>query len=163
MADPRRGRVPRRGGFTLTELLVVIFIIGLLTGLILTGVMAFKRGSGVRNTQAMFTMIRAAIESYASDWGDFPPGAGGVEGSEDLYAALSSGKFEGPYLRGDYPPAADTDRNGRPELVDHWKRPISYAHYRSYLGEPMADEYRLVSTGLDGKPGTGDDITNWKK
>ena len=150
-------------GFTLTEILVVLFIIGLLAGLILTGVMAARRKMGRDNTRVMLQTIGAAIESYEGDYGDFPPGKGGIQGSEDLYEALSSTRAEGPYLRGDYPPAKDTNNNKRKELVDHWGWPIGYTHHRNYTGEPRADEYRLESAGLDRKPGTGDEITNWKK
>ncbi len=150
-------------GFTLIEMLVVIFIIGLLSGLILTGVMAARRKIGRDNTRVILKNIEAAIEVYESDYGDFPPGKGGRQSSEDLYEALSSTRHEGPYLKGDYPPAKDTNRNKRKEMVDHWGRPIRYTHHRNYSEEPRADTYRLKSAGLDGKPGTGDDITNWKK
>jgi len=159
----RAGRRRRAAGFTLTELLVVLFIIGLLAGLILTGVMAARRKIGRDNTRNMITTISGAIERYSSDWGDFPPGRGGLEGSEELFAALRSERFEGPYLKGDFPPAKDTDNNKRKELVDHWGRPIGYTHHRNYTGEPRPDEYRLESPGLDGRRGTGDDIVNWKK
>ncbi len=159
----RASRARSRAGFTLTEILVVLFIIGLLAGLILTGVMAARRKIGRDNTRVMLQAVAAAIESYQNDWGDFPPGEGGPGGSEDLYRALSSTRFEGPYLQGKYPPAKDTDNNRRKELVDHWGRPIGYTHHRHYTGDPRADEYRLESAGLDRKPGTDDDITNWKK
>jgi general secretion pathway protein G len=149
-------------GFTLTEMLVVLFIIGLLAGLILTGVIAARRKIGRDNTRSMMVAIAAAIEGYSSDWGDFPPGAGGLEGSEELFNALSSDRFEGPYLKGNYPPAVDTNGNKRKELVDHWKRPMGYTHHRNYSGDPKADEYRLESMGLDGKKGNKDDIHNWK-
>ncbi len=162
-ASRRRRRARRSAGFTLTEILVVLFIIGLLAGLVLTGVMAARRKIGRDNTRNMLTTIAGAIERYSSDWGDFPPGNGGVEGSEELYAALRSERFEGPYLKGGFPPASDTDNNKRKEMVDHWGRTIDYTHHRNYTGEPKPDEYRLVSPGLDGKKNTPDDIVNWKK
>jgi type II secretory pathway pseudopilin PulG len=143
-------------------MLVVLFIISLLAGLVLTGVIAARRKIGRDNTRTILTTISGAIERYATDWGDFPPGEGGVAGSEDLYAALRASRFEGPYLKGDYPPAKDTDGNSRKELVDHWGRPVGYTHHRHYQGDPKADEFRLESAGLDGKPGTSDDIHNWK-
>ncbi len=161
MGDSRRRRTG--AGFSLVEMLVVIFIIGMLAGLILTGVMAARRKFGRDNTRLMLTAIAGAIQSYSQDWGDFPPGPGGVEGSEDLCAALKSTRFNGPYIKGNHPPTKDTDRNGIEEMVDHWGRTIEYTHHRHYTGEPRADDYRLVSPGLDGKVGTGDDITNWKK
>jgi general secretion pathway protein G len=159
----RPGPARRSGGFTLTELLTVLFIIGLLAGLLLGAVMVVRRRVGRSNTRNMLTAISAAIEHYSQDWGDFPPGAGGTEGSEELLAALRSDRFEGPYLRGEYPPCQDTDGDRREELVDHWRRPIGYTHHRNYSGEPNADGYRLRSFGLDGEPDTEDDVVNWKQ
>jgi len=153
----------RAAGFTLTEILVVLFIIGLLSGLILTGVMAARRKIGRDNTRMMITALSAAISNYESQWGDYPPGEGGLPGSEELHAALTAPLHEGPFVREGYPPARDTDKNGRKEFVDHWKRPIGYTHHRNYSGDPRADDYRLESWGLDGKPATADDISNWKK
>jgi type II secretory pathway pseudopilin PulG len=144
-------------------MLVVLFIIALLAGLVLTGVMAARRKVGRDNTRVMLTAIKGAIERYQNDWGDFPPGKGGVEGSEDLYTALSSKRFEGPYLKEEYPPSKDTDGNKFREMVDHWGRTIRYTHHRNYTGDPRADSYRLESAGLDGRFGTSDDIVNWKK
>jgi len=123
-----------------------------------------RRRFEVSNTRTIINFISAAIQRYESDWGVYPPGAGEIAGSEDLYAALRAPRFEGPYLKkSNYPPVRDTDNNGRKELVDHWKRPIGYTHHRHYKGDPMSDEYRLESAGPDRKRGTKDDVANWKK
>jgi type II secretory pathway pseudopilin PulG len=144
-------------------MLVVVLIIGMLAAMIMGAVIAVRRKFARDNTKMILVAISGAIERYQTDWSDFPPGAGGVAGSEELYAALSSTRYEGPYLKGDYPPTKDTDGNGRRELVDHWGRAIGYTHHRHYRGDPKADEYRLESDGADGKPGSSDDIANWKK
>ena len=158
-------RRPRAAaGFTLTEILVVLFILSLLAGLIITGVTAARRHMAVKNTKVMLNMIAGAITSYESDWGDYPPGDGDITGSESLYAALTSRRFGQAYLQGDkYPPAEDTNGNRRKELVDHWHRPISYLHYRNMRpGDPNSDSYQLESSGPDGKIVTVDDnINNW--
>jgi general secretion pathway protein G len=157
------GRALRRAGFTITELMVVVLILGVLTGMILTAVTAARRAVARDNTKMMISALSAAIERYQMDWGDFPPGDGGITGSESLQAALNSRRFEGPYVKGEYPPTRDDNRNARREFVDHWGRPLSYTHHRHYQGAPKADEYRLTSDGPDGRPNTDDDIVNWKK
>jgi general secretion pathway protein G len=148
-------------GFTLTEMLVVILIIGMLAGMIMGAVGAVRRKAGRDRTRVCLQTLRAAILMYEGDWHDFPPGNGKIEGAESLWQALSSTRFEGPYLRKGDIPVADTNNNGRKEIVDNWDQPLSYIHHRNYLGEPNPDEFRITSPGPDGKAATSDDINNW--
>ena len=157
---------PCRRGFTLVEILAVLAIIGVLAGLLLSGIVAARNAAGKQHTRVIITQIEAAITRYQNDYGDFPPGEGGAAGSESLYQALSNPNNPngtGPYISGNEPPVGDPDNSGRNKMLDHWKRPIHYTHHRHYSGDPRADEYRLQSPGLDGQYDTDDDITNWKK
>ena len=62
----------RRRGFTMTELLVVIFIIVVLVGLVSPMVArAWKQGQRTR-TAADLQAIAAALEAYRQDHGDYP-------------------------------------------------------------------------------------------
>jgi type II secretory pathway pseudopilin PulG len=144
-------------------MLVVVTIIGVLMGLVLSGVMAAKRHFNIADTKAIIQLIGAAIDQYQFEWGDYPPGAGGAAGSQELYRALVSPANSRPYLSGSSPPVADPDGSGHKVLVDHWRRTIYYTHHRNYAGDPNKDLYRLQSAGPDGQYGNDDDITNWKK
>ena len=60
-------------GFTLLELLIVIVIIGILTSLVVIGVVYAIRTSKISNTEAMIGTIKGALENYHTRWRDYPP------------------------------------------------------------------------------------------
>ena len=158
----RRESAAFRSGFTLIEVLTVIAIIGVLMSLLLVSVGAVRRRAGVDHTRSTLLNIGTAINKYHLDFGEYPPGAGGVEGCEELYRALTSTEHSGPYWDKGFE-TTDTNHNGKPEIVDHWKHPFHYARADSYdFRPPKAASYRIVSGGLDGRSGTDDDIRNWK-
>ncbi len=152
---------PPRRGFSLLELLVVMVIMSILSGLIMGGVMAARRRGGVTKTKALIIRLDLAISQYENSFGDFPPGAGGPKSAEDLYQNLTSPKCtaQQEFSRKEL---ADTDDNGRQELVDHWGQPLSYYHHRSYSAPPKETTFRIISKGPDGKEGTRDDISNFQ-
>jgi len=149
-----------QGGFTLTELVVVIGIIGILAAMVITGVAAARMRAAIARTKALVTKVDLVVVQYESYWGDYPAGSGGVASSEGLYAALTSTDWPGTH-EFDATEVADTNGNGRKEIVDYWGRPLSYYHHRSYQGAPRATSFRIVSSGPDEKEGTEDDVTNW--
>jgi prepilin-type N-terminal cleavage/methylation domain-containing protein len=89
------------GGFTLIELLVVISIMGLLASLTLMGFRHAQIQSSRNRTAAFHRAIMSGLESYHSDYGEYPEGEGLGEamefgkakyfigGSLMLYQALS--------------------------------------------------------------------------
>lgn len=155
------GRVGSPRGFTITELIVVMAIISLLSGLIMAGVMAARKRGATMSTRTFITQLEVAINQYEGFYGDYPHGSGGVESAEFLYQALSSPSWTGQY---EFTPkqVRDTDGNGREELVDHWLQPVNYYHHRTYFGPPKETTFRLISNGLDDTEGTRDDITNFR-
>jgi hypothetical protein len=88
---------------------------------------------------------RGALECYALDLGEYPPGPT----TEDLMRSLSEpveasdGRRFGPYI---------PVRSPAKESVDRWGTPMRYTRGRDGQG------YELRSAGPDKKFGTDDDI-----
>ena len=166
-----------RRGFTLTEMLVVVAIIVILSGLVF-GVLSFVWRKAKRDqTQMTFQLISNALEEYDRDHHDFPPSSlggavdpTGMEGAELLYAYLSTPDIHGKcYLTPTQAlPTCDPGNLGRPKLCDAWKRPIRYQHHADYRNRaPNRQTFRLISAGPngvfeDGAP-ESDDVVNWEK
>jgi general secretion pathway protein G len=129
----------RATGFTLLELLVVILIIGLLTGIVGPRFLGQIGRSEVTAAKAQLDAFDKALQAYRIDTGRFPTTAQGLQAL--LVAPGDEPRWRGPYLKGQIP-------------LDPWGRPFQY---RS-PGSPGKD-FDLQSLGKDGAAGgTGDDI-----
>jgi general secretion pathway protein G len=138
-----RACVPRRRGFTLLELLVVMVIIGLLAAYVGPKYFAQIGKSEVKITRAQIDALEKALDAYRLDVGRYPSTEQGLAALETKPA--NEAKWAGPYLKKAVP-------------LDPWGKPYQY---RS-PGEK--GEFDLFSFGKDGQAG-GDgenaDITNW--
>jgi general secretion pathway protein G len=138
------GRQPRTSqGFTLLELLVVMVIIGLLTGYVGPRYFSQIGKSEIKAARAQIDALGKALDQFRLDNGHYPTME---EGLAALFARpTSEPKWEGPYLTKDVP-------------ADPWGNPYVF----KIPGEHS--EYDLFSYGKDGQPGgTGEasDVTNW--
>jgi general secretion pathway protein G len=128
-------------GFTLTELMLVVVIIGILAALVIPKI----AGNSERARQTAATAdinggIKSALGQYEIDNGFYP------KSLQDLLVQPSNAKnWHGPYL--DKLP------------VDPWGNP--YIYY--FPGKHNQTSYDLLSVGPDGKEGTDDDVVNWTK
>lgn len=139
LAPPRARTVRRARGFTLLELLVVILIIGLLTGIVGPRFLSQISRSEVTTAKAQLDAIDKALQAYRIDMGRYP------ESGEGLAALVRSDandpRWRGPYLKGELP-------------NDPWGMPYQY---RIPSQQPGKD-YELFSFGRDRVAGgTGDD------
>ena len=138
-------RLRRRAarGFTLLELLVVVLIIGLLTGIVGPRLMGQIGRSEVTAARAQIDAFDKAVQAYRLDMGQFPTSD---QGLRVLIAAPGSDtRWRGPYLKGSIP-------------NDPWGMPYQYRAPGS-----NGRDYDIVSTGRDKSAGgSGDDadITN---
>jgi general secretion pathway protein G len=125
-------------GFTLLELLVVILIIGLLTGIVAPRFMSQISRSEVTTARAQMDAFRKALDAFRIDNGRFPTTS---EGLEALVAAPGGAmRWNGPYLQGAIP-------------VDPWG-----SAYQYQSPGPNGRDYQVMSLGRDRAPGgTGDD------
>lgn len=117
-------------GYTLTEMLVVMAIIGLIAAVLTPALVGQLGRARAKTAQMQLQTIAAGLEMYRSDVGKYPTS------SEGLGVLLSpAGEAEGwvgPYLK------------DSKSLVDPWGNAIQYA-----LGEG-GRSYVVTSYGADG-------------
>lgn len=125
-------------GFTLLELLVVVLIIGLLTGVVGPRLMGQIGRSEVTAARAQIDALDKAVQAYRLDMGQFP---GNDQGLRALVVAPGAdSRWRGPYMKGAIP-------------NDPWGTPYLYRAPGS-----NGRDYDIVSLGRDkAVGGTGDD------
>jgi general secretion pathway protein G len=130
-------------GFTLLELLVVILIIGLLTGIVAPRFLSQISKSEATAAKAQMDAFDKALQAYRIDMGRYPSAG---EGLQALVTAPSNdSRWRGPYLKDNVP-------------VDPWG-----SAYQFRSPSTRGKDYDLLSLGRDRSPGgSGDDadITN---
>ncbi len=133
---PARGA--RAHGFTLMELLVVILIIGLLTGIVGPRLLGQISRSEVTTAKAQMDAFDKALQAYRLDTGHYPTTGQGLAAL--LSQPADEQRWHGPYLQNAIPP-------------DPWGTPYQYRSPGS-----SGKDFDLVSLGHDRAPGgTGDD------
>jgi general secretion pathway protein G len=136
-------RFAASAGFTLLELLVVMVIIGLLSGYVGPRYFAQIGKSEIKTARAQADALGKALDQFRLDTGHYPS-------MEDGLAALvarpaNEPNWDGPYLSKDVP-------------LDPWGNPYQFRNPGEH------GEYDLLSYGKDGKPGgegAAADIVNW--
>ena len=137
----------QQGGFSLVELMVVVFIMGLLATLIIVNVAPVGDRSRVTKAQADISNLENALEQYSLDLYTYPSTDQGL-------AALSS------------PPAGIDVTLYRPGGYirrvqnDPWGNPYQYA----FPGTRSGGRFDVYSLGADGQPGgegNNADVGNW--
>lgn len=131
-------------GFTLLELLVVLVILGLLTGYVAPKYFAQVGKSETKVARAQIESLGKALDMYRLDIGRYPNSEQGLDALVAQPRTPKEPKWAGPYMSKGIPP-------------DPWGRGYVYKH----PGEQ--GEYDLVSLGKDGRrggEGENADITN---
>ena len=136
-SGPREARVRRRkgeaAGFTLLELLVVVAIIGVLTGFVAPRYFSQVSKSEINTARAQIDALGKALDQYRLDTGNYPSAELGLNAL--LVRPPSVPGWNGPYLRKQVP-------------IDPWGKPYVYR----VPGEKGVD-FDLLSYGKDGQPG----------
>ena len=133
-----------QAGFTLTELLVVLVIIGLLAALV--GPVLYQRINPAKQSvaQAQISGFMTALDSYFVDTGQYPTTQQGLLVLRNKPDGIA--KWKGPYLLKEIP-------------LDPWGNPYQYRSPGRNGG------YEIVSLSADGKEGGENeysDVTSWQ-
>lgn len=142
----RRPRFGAEAGFTLTEVMVTVFIIGLLATVVLVNVLGTADESRVRKAQADIAILESSLDRYRLQLFDYPTTEQGLEALVSAPAGLDDPER--------YPEEAFIRRLP----LDPWGSPYQYAN----PGERgRIDIYSLGADGQPGGEGLDADIGNW--
>lgn len=136
--NPASGRVRRDAGYTLTEILVVMAVIGLIAAVLTPGLVGQLGRARAKTAQLQLNNIASGVEMFRSDVGRYPTE------SEGLQALLSPGAeiegWTGPYIK------------EAQALTDPWGGQVTYKLVDAGRG------FVVTSLGADGAAnGTGRD------
>ena len=122
----------RQSGFTLIEILVVMFIIGMLAVMVAPNLFNQRTGAMRDAATAEISTLSAALDMYRLDVGEYPDSLEGLMNNDSGRAS-----WNGPYLRREVP-------------TDPWDN--------EYVYQLDGREFTLFSYGADGqRGGEGDD------
>ena len=146
MTQEPENKRPRRAGFTLVEMMVVVVILGLLATMVIINVLPAQGRAMKEKARADIATLEQAVESYRLDTFSFPRGDAGLAALTAAPAGVPASRYrDGGYIK------------RLPD--DPWGNPYQYR----YPGQH--GPFDIYSYGADGKEGgEGDDadIGNWK-
>lgn len=133
----------KKKAFTLVELLLVLVILGVLAAIVVPKFSGRTDDARKTAAQTQISNFSTALDAYEIDTGSYPKGKAGL--TDLVQQPRSAVNWKGPYLK---------------EIPnDPWQKPYVYES----PGKHNTSSYDLMSMGPDGRAGTDDDITNWKK
>lgn len=132
--DRRRNAFARHAGYTLTEMLVVLVIIGLISAIVVPQTLGQMDRAKVRAARLKMESVAAALEMYSADLARYPTAEEGLAALIDPPEGVAD--WAGPYL-------SDTALT-----KDPWGHPVVYAPPAS-----PGERFKLTSYGSDGVAG----------
>lgn len=130
----RRRDDDRQAGFTLVELLVVLVILSLISGIVAPRVLNYLTDARARTSELQINALKASLDLFFIDVGRYPTER---EGLQALMRGDGINRWSGPYIQQSELP------------VDPWGNAYAY--------RVDGNGYRLISFGSDGREGEGDD------
>jgi general secretion pathway protein G len=132
----RSGGIRGDEGYTLTEILVVMAIIGLIAAVLVPGMVGQLGRARAKTAQVQLETVAAAVESFRSDVGRYPTNSEGLNAL--MSQPASADGWTGPYVK------------STKALTDPWGHAIDYKESDDSL------TFVVTSFGADGQPdGTG--------
>jgi general secretion pathway protein G len=141
---------PRQGeeGFTLIEIIVVVFILSLLAAIIAPRIIGRTDDARIAEAKVQIRNFETALKLYKLDNGDYP---GTEQGLEALIEKPTIGQIPVRYREGGY-------LEQRRVPLDPWSNPYTY------VSPGIHGDFDIICYGADGKEGGEGkeaDITSW--
>ena len=137
---------PKRNGFTLVELMVVIVIIGLLATIVALNVLPSGDTARIQKAKADIAQIEGGLELYRLQMSVFPTTAQGLNALVSAPSGVDASRYQqGGYIK------------RLPD--DPWGKPYLYASPGQH-GED--DVWTYGSDGKEGGEGINADIGSWQ-
>jgi general secretion pathway protein G len=136
------------GGFTLLEIIVVVFILSLLAAIVAPRIIGRTDDARIAEAKVQIRNFETALKLFKMDSGFYPDTQ---QGLESLVQKPASGKIPQNYREGGY-------LEQRKIPLDPWGNPYLY------VSPGLHGDYDLMSYGADGKEGgegKDADITSW--
>ena len=152
-------RLFRTRGFTIVELIAVIAIISVLTGLLLAGVAKVRASAKIKKAKATMEQLEAALEMYGQNYGTYPDNdaldAGKFKGCSELIRALEAEDTPARKMGGPYVTYANelkaTSGPASGSLLDPWGEPYRYHWDTDPLDIPSGPNVTAIGQG-SGQP-----------
>ncbi len=138
----------REGGFTLLEIIVVVFILGLLAALVAPKIIGRTDDARITEAKVQIRNFETALKLFKLDNGFYPDTDQGLNA---LVEKPATGKIPDNYKDGGY-----LEQKRIP--LDPWKNPYIY------VSPGMHGDFDIISLGADGREGgegKDADIKNW--
>lgn len=135
-------------GFTLLELIVVVFILGLLAAIVAPKIIGRTDDARIADAKIQIRNFETALKLYKLDNGFYPETSQGLQA---LVEQPTTGRIPQKYRQGGY-----LEQKSIPD--DPWGNPYLY------LCPGLHGDFDIVSFGADGKEGgegKDADIRNW--
>jgi general secretion pathway protein G len=134
----------KQEGFTLVELIVVVIIIGLLSGLVLPQFIKQSEKATAKAAKAQIELLGTALDTFRLDVSRYPTTQEGLQALTQKPGGVD--RWDGPYLKKEVP-------------SDPWGK--------AYMYKSPGDHgpYDILSYGADGVPGgegNDRDVASWE-
>jgi len=143
-----RGSISSNRGFTLLEIIVVVFILSLLVAIVAPKIIGRTDDAKVADAKVQIRNFETALKLFKIDNGFYPETQQGLEA---LIEKPTTGRVANKYREGGY-----LEQNKIP--LDPWGNPYIY------VSPGIRGDFDIVSLGGDGKEGgegPDADIENW--
>ena len=148
MKNITMGKMSGRAGFTLLEIIVVVFILSLLVAIVAPKIMGRTDDAKIADAKVQIKNFETALKLFKIDNGSYPTTE---QGLESLIEKPTTGQVPGKYREGGY-----LEQKKIP--FDPWGNPYIY------VSPGVHGDFDILSYGGDGKEGgegKDADIKSW--